>query len=540
MSTAVRVALYLRVSTKRQAEHDLSIPDQRKQLEAYCFSRDWEVAKEYVEPGASGTTDNRPAFQDMIADGRAKPRLFDTVLVHSFSRMARDAYQLEYYVRDLRKRGVRLVSVTQETGDDPSGELVRKIFAMFDEYQSQENAKHTLRAMKENARQGYWNGGSAPPFGYRTLQGEKRGDKIKRRLEPEPLEAEMVRKVFRLYLNGDGAIVPLGVKAIAIHLNAQGTRQRGRRFSNNSVYRILRETAYIGTYYFNRRDSRAKTDKPESEWIAMPCPSIVDKDTFASVQRKLTERNPKRTPGRVSNNPILLSGMVKCAHCRGTMGLRTGKSGKYRYYACIKQAKEGADGCKGCSVPMAQLDTTVTDALIDRVLDPTHMTALVRELKADTAKSEKADTHDRHSLEVRFREADLRVTRLFDALENGTVTDSDIFRSRLAKAQAERQEALRLLTEAQRRTQDAQAALSPKKVAAFSKGMADLLRTGDIQFRKAFLRTFVNKVELLDGEVRISGSKDVLSAALEAGLPPPGAGVPSLVQEWRARRDSNS
>jgi site-specific DNA recombinase len=539
MLSAVRVALYLRVSTKRQAEHDLSIPDQRRQLEAHCLSRGWEVAKEYVEPGASGTTDNRPAFQDMIADARAKPRPFDLVLVHSFSRLARDAYQLEYYVRDLRKRGVRLVSVTQETGDDPSGELVRKIFAMFDEYQSQENAKHTLRAMKENARQGYWNG-SAPPFGFKTVQAEKRGDKIKRRLEIEPAEAEMVRKVFRLYLNGDGTTLPMGVKSIAIHLNDAGYRQRGRRFNNNSVYRILTETGYVGTFYFNRRDSRAKTDKAQAEWIPMPCPAILDKDTFAAVQRKLKDRNPKRTPGRASNNPILLSGMVRCAHCGGTMGLRTGKSGKYRYYACIKQAKEGKDGCKGCSIPMGQLDSLVTDTLLEKVLAPSHITALINELRAEIAKTKGIESSDLTTIEVRFREADLRLSRLFDALENGTVTDSDTFKNRLSKAQAERQETLRLMTEAQRRDRDAQEILTPKKVAAFSKGMSDLLRTGDIRFRKAYLRAFVTNVELLDGEVRISGSKDVINAALEAGLPPPGTGVPTLVQEWRARRDSNS
>jgi hypothetical protein len=77
------------------------------------------------------------------------------------------------------------------------------------------------------------------------------------------------------------------------------------------------------------------------------------------------------------------------------------------------------------------------------------------------------------------------------------------------------------MAESQRRAADAQSVITPKKVAAFSKGMADLLRTGDIQFRKAFLRAFVNKVEILDGEIRVSGSKEILSATLEAGLPPP-------------------
>ena len=52
MTTPVRAALYLRVSTGRQAENDLSIPDQRRQAKAYCASRGWEIVADYVEPGA--------------------------------------------------------------------------------------------------------------------------------------------------------------------------------------------------------------------------------------------------------------------------------------------------------------------------------------------------------------------------------------------------------------------------------------------------------------------------------------------------------
>src|SRR4051812_48297481 len=61
-----RVGCYLRVSTGRQAESDLSIPDQRKQVHAFCAAKGWPVVGEYVEPGASATDDNRPAFQKMI------------------------------------------------------------------------------------------------------------------------------------------------------------------------------------------------------------------------------------------------------------------------------------------------------------------------------------------------------------------------------------------------------------------------------------------------------------------------------------------
>jgi site-specific DNA recombinase len=66
MTAPIRAALYLRVSTSRQADNDLSIPDQRRQAGAYCDSHGWQIVADYVEPGASATDDRRPEFQRMI------------------------------------------------------------------------------------------------------------------------------------------------------------------------------------------------------------------------------------------------------------------------------------------------------------------------------------------------------------------------------------------------------------------------------------------------------------------------------------------
>lgn len=147
-----KAALYLRVSTGRQAESDLSIPDQRRQITAYCVAKGWDIAAEFVEPGNTATDDRRPAFQAMIDAALVKPPTFTVIIVHSFSRFFCDQFQFEFYVRKLAKNGVRLISITQDLGDDPMSVMMRQIMTLFDEYQSKENAKHTLRAMKENAR----------------------------------------------------------------------------------------------------------------------------------------------------------------------------------------------------------------------------------------------------------------------------------------------------------------------------------------------------------------------------------------------------
>jgi site-specific DNA recombinase len=117
----------------------------------------------------------------MIEAGTSKPTPFGVVAVHSFSRFFRDAFDMEFYVRKLAKNGVKLVSITQEMGDDPMHVMMRQIMALFDEYQSKENAKHVLRAMNENARQGFGNG-ALPPIGYRIVAAEQRGSKTKKKL----------------------------------------------------------------------------------------------------------------------------------------------------------------------------------------------------------------------------------------------------------------------------------------------------------------------------------------------------------------------
>ena len=119
MTVPLRAALYLRVSTARQAEHDVSIPDQKRQGEAYCEARGYQLVETYVEPGASATNDRRPEFQRMIEAGTSKPAPFDIVVVHSFSRFFRDHFELEFYVRRLAKNGVNeLAGDTAFTMDD--------------------------------------------------------------------------------------------------------------------------------------------------------------------------------------------------------------------------------------------------------------------------------------------------------------------------------------------------------------------------------------------------------------------------------------
>jgi DNA invertase Pin-like site-specific DNA recombinase len=221
-------------------------PDQRQQLQSWCRAHGHAVTAEFVEAGTA-TDDRRPAFQQMIERACDGESAFDVTVVHSYSRFFREAFEQEFYLRKLAKHNVRVVSITQPVGDEsePVHAMMRKVIVLFDEYQSRENAKHVIRSMRENARQGFWNGATAP-LGYGLVEAEKRGTKIKKRLAADPVEAECVRLIYKLYLYGDGTSGALGVKVVVKWLNRNGYRtRRGETFGVAAVHKILTNTVYM-------------------------------------------------------------------------------------------------------------------------------------------------------------------------------------------------------------------------------------------------------------------------------------------------------
>lgn len=362
-----RAAIYVRVSTVRQAEGELSLPDQVAQCRAYCERQGWMVAEVFSEPGASALDEDRPVFQEMIYKATRVDHPFDAIVVHSLSRFSRDALHSELYVRRLTKVGVRLLSITQDLGTDTGGELIRKVLNVFDEHQSRETAKHVHRAMLENARQGFWNGSRAP-FGYRVEIKERRGARDKKVLVINEDEARIIRLIFELATGALGR--PLGVKAIATHLNERGMRRRGRLFSTGGVHDMLTSSTYCGLHHFNRTDSRNQRPRPPAEWVSLAVPAIVDEATFNAAGALLQSRSPKRVPPRVVNGPTLLAGIARCGHCRAALIQNTGKGGAYRYYCCSRRLKEGPLACEGIRMRMDRLDDIVVGEVAKRVLAP--------------------------------------------------------------------------------------------------------------------------------------------------------------------------
>lgn len=540
LEAPVRACAYLRVSTGRQAESDLSIPDQRKQISGFCITKGWRFVGEFVEPGASATDDVRPEFQKMIERALDGDRPFDVILVHSYSRLFRDSFGLEMYIRKLAKAGVRVVSITQELGDDPAQVMMRQVIALFDEYQSRENGKHVLRAMRENARQGFYNG-SPVPLGYRTEEVEKRGARVKKRLEVDAVEAELVRLIFKLYLQGDGKSGPLGVKEVVKRLNQQGYRtKRNARFGVGTLHGILTNTVYIGQWVFNKRCSKTLQAKPSSEHIIVEVPPIIERTTFNAVQDTLKAKNPKTTPPRVTTGPILLTGLAVCASCEGAMTLRTGtsKNGKvHRYYTCSTCARVGKSACKGRSIRMDTLDDLVVQHLSDRLFTTERLANLLSSLGERRAQKA-AEVEGRIlRLQADKTEAEDKLRRLYRMIEEGVAELDDILRDRITELKNQREKAEAALDRIQTHTGNPPV-VPLELVERFGRMMRENIANGEVPFRKAYIRSVVDRIEVADEVVRIVGDKATLEQVIagKSGT----SGVRSFERKWRARRDSNS
>ena len=537
----MHVALYARVSTTRQAENDLSIPDQLRQLNEWSKASGHLVVQEYVEPGASATDDKRPVFQRMIADATSKPPAFEAIIIHSLSRFFRDVIEFGVYERKLKKLGVKVISITQQTTDDSTGEMMRRIMSTFDEYQSKEISKHTSRAMKENARQGFFNG-SCPPFGYQAISTDIAGSRgrTRKKLAINEAEAGIVRLAYGLYLNGlEGQ--QLGCKQIAQHLTAKGLLMRGKPWRMQKVQHLLSDTLYMGDYFTNIRDSKANTNRPPEEWIKTSVPAIMDAATFERVRIKRESRSPDKTPPRVVNSPTLLTGLLKCG-CGAGMTLATGKSGLYKYYKCVRRQSEGNHACTSRNLPMEKLDSVVLEQLADKVFAPERLQLLMSELRK-RIKTSKDDRQERvNEVGRQLKKVEERQQRLLEAIETGIIDLDETTQRRAQQLKAAR-EALFIEQAGVRRDTSMPAVeyLKASQVDVFGKVLRQKLLASGSPLAKSYLNLLVDEIVVQDKAATIRGSYAALAEVMQmVKVGNLSKQVPTFDLNWCAGRDSNS
>jgi site-specific DNA recombinase len=264
----------------------------------------------------------------------------------------------------------------------------------------------------------------------------------------------------------------MGVKNIAAYLNLRRIFTRdGGRWGIGQVHRILTRQTYVGRHEFNKR-AKNKMLKPVSEIVEVP--PLINQATFDAVQAHLRARNPKVTPARVVSGPTLLTGIFFCATCGGAMTLRTGKGGRYRYYTCSIRARQGETGCKGRSIPMEKLDNLVAQHIADRLLQPERLEEILASIL--DRRQQRAERRREHIAELNKRaaETDLRLKRLYYAIEAGVADlDDPALKERIASLKAIRDQAQ---ADAARAATSGQQAITPQMVQRFARTARERIR----------------------------------------------------------------
>jgi site-specific DNA recombinase len=285
---AGRAAAYVRESTEEQGQ-GFSPDAQRQAIAKFAAENDLTIVGEYCDFHSGWRkADGRPEFQRLMAD--AAERRFDVVLVFHTSRFARNQVEARRYKALLRERlGIRVVSVTQPTGEDPSDPssfLAESIHEMFDEYYSVSLSFWTRAGLAEKARQGHLVG--QLPWGY--VRDQDSGEAV-----PDPERAPLVLGMFERYATGQESD-----RSIAAWLNAKGVRtSRGRAFGKDTVREMLVNAAYCGYVTGLRDQSR--------EIVA---------GTNRSFPRSCSTACKRSAPGaRGSSSPARRPTSTCCASC---------------------------------------------------------------------------------------------------------------------------------------------------------------------------------------------------------------------------------
>jgi hypothetical protein len=377
---------------------------------------------------------------------------------------------------------------------------------------------------------------------YRVVDAERRGAKMKKRLAVDPVEAETVQLIFRLYLEGDGSSPPLGVKETVKWLNARGYRTRkGATFGVGPLHKILTNRCYaFGKCAYGVRNARTGELNDPSQVVEIDVPTILAVETFEKVQARLARNHPRVTPPRIVNGPILLTGLAVCATCGAGMtrtGTRRGARA-YAYYSCAGCHQKGPAVCKGRHVPMARLDELVVASVKERLLTPERLGAVLETLVRRRSERDEEVARRRRALEGELAEKKDRLARLYRAIEEGLVDLDDDLGARIRDLKAARdviQGSLeRIEVQAAHRDQ-----ITPERIEAFAALVRDKLDTGDIHARKAYLRSVISRIEVDDRVVRIIGEKAALADVIAGRGTQPNR-VRGFDRKWRARSDSNA
>ena len=483
----VPAALYARVSSDRQ-DVDLSVAAQLRALRDYADKNGYVVAREYVDEAESGRIADRPEFRKMIDAASRADSPFKEILVWKFSRFTRKREHAVAFKSLLRRKGVRVVSITEHADDTPTGKLMEAIIESVDEFYSENLAQEVTRGMREAASRGFWVA-SRVPYGFRKLMVQD-GARKRPTLEPDPETSPVVQRIFCLAEAGKGIL------DICRTLNDEGiANPSGKLWSKNGIHIILRNETYTGTLVWG---ANAK-DKAEPVRVEKVFPPIVTKTQFRKVSRQMRSRAPRKAHPRRVGSSYLLSGLVKCHQCNRALSGQDSKSGQFAYYVCQSLMKRGSGACDAPRLNARRFEEMVVEKIRTNILTEGNIRELVKLVDEEMDGVAKEQRVKLETVEAELSDVRRRLERLYNLVET---TDMDIedFKPRI-RDHRERQERLEATAE------EARALLSQRRVVlddvktitAYAEDMNEFLNESELTERRAFIESFVKEIVVRPG-----------------------------------------
>ena len=346
----LRVAAYCRVSTEQEEQQNSYQVQIAYYTDLINRKKEWTLAGVFADEGISGTqTKKRTEFNRMIR--MCKKKKIDLVITKSISRFARNTVDCLEYVRQLKDLGIGVIFEKENINTlKMTSEFMIALYGSFAQAESESISKNVSWGKEKAFREG------KVPFQYKHLLGYRKGADGKPEIVPE--EAETVRSIFSLYLDGYTLL-----NIAQILMNQKITTATGKsEWTKSAIQSILKNEKYVGDALLQKTFTvdciTHKVVKNNGErpmyLITDHHTPIIDRDTFNRVQQEIARRSSKRKisdqtkteQGKYSGK-YALSELLICGQCgtpyRRRIWTKNGK--KQVVWRCISRLEHGKKYC---------------------------------------------------------------------------------------------------------------------------------------------------------------------------------------------------
>ncbi|MEY8392378.1 recombinase family protein [Lachnospiraceae bacterium 45-W7] len=387
--------IYLRLSREDgDKEESDSITNQRELILEFLKKReDIRIHAIRVDDGYSGVNFERPAFQRMLED--IKTGKVNCVVTKDLSRFGRNHIEVGKYIEKIFPYlGVRFIAVN-DNYDSIVNAQTDNIMVPFKNLINDAYCRDISIKIRSNLEVKRKRGDFVGPF---APYGYQKSEMDKNKLEIDKEAAEVVRSIFRLYLQGNNAykiaeklnkdniLTPMDYKKENGSAFYTGFKKNLKsQWTHMHVLRILGNPVYTGTLIQGKETTpnykvKKKVKRDQSKWsqVENTHEAIISSVDFQNAKEQM--QMDTRT-GTAKEKVYYLSGVVKCGDCGANMVRKTVPSGKRKfvYYVCGNH-KANKDICSSHSINAGALEESVLKLLNHQIRNVTDLGRILDKL----------------------------------------------------------------------------------------------------------------------------------------------------------------